>query len=234
MKTVLTIAGSDCSGGAGIQADIKTMIMNGVYAMSAITALTAQNTTGVYGIQETSPEFLDNQLDCIFTDIFPDAVKIGMLSSAEIMHHVAVKLQQYHAHHIVLDPVMISTSGHRLMDKDAEQTLQKELFPLAEIITPNIPEAEALTGLYVGAPRDALPETASGEYYWGDLLGLDVTNVQGDSLGRVVGLIETAANDVLRVADSEGKERLLPFVEAVVKEVSVPERRIRVDWELDW
>ena len=111
MKTVLTIAGSDCSGGAGIQADIKTMIMNGVYAMSAITALTAQNTTGVYGIQETSPEFLDNQLDCIFTDIFPDAVKIGMLSSAEIMHHVAVKLQQYHAHHIVLDPVMVSTSG---------------------------------------------------------------------------------------------------------------------------
>ena len=100
MKTVLTIAGSDCSGGAGIQADIKTMIMNGVYAMSAITALTAQNTTGVYGIQETSPEFLDNQLDCIFTDIFPDAVKIGMLSSAEIMHHVAVKLQQYHAHPI--------------------------------------------------------------------------------------------------------------------------------------
>ena len=159
MKTVLTIAGSDCSGGAGIQADIKTMIMNGVYAMSAITALTAQNTTGVYGIQETSPEFLDNQLDCIFTDIFPDAVKIGMLSSAEIMHHVAVKLQQYHAHHIVLDPVMISTSGHRLMDKDAEQTLQKELFPLAEIITPNIPEAEALTGLQI-TNTDSMEEAA--------------------------------------------------------------------------
>ena len=159
MKTVLTIAGSDCSGGAGIQADIKTMIMNGVYAMSAITALTAQNTTGVYGIQETSPEFLDNQLDCIFTDIFPDAVKIGMLSSAEIMHHVAVKLQQYHAHHIVLDPVMISTSGHRLMDKDAEQTLQKELFPLAEIITPNIPEAEALTGLQI-TNADSMEEAA--------------------------------------------------------------------------
>ena len=154
MKTVLTIAGSDCSGGAGIQADIKTMIMNGVYAMSAITALTAQNTTGVYGIQETSPEFLDNQLDCIFTDIFPDAVKIGMLSSAEIMHHVAVKLQQYHAHHIVLDPIMISTSGHRLMDKDAEQTLQKELFPLAEIITPNIPEAEILCGMEIHTEED--------------------------------------------------------------------------------
>lgn len=163
MKTVLTIAGSDCSGGAGIQADIKTMIMNGVYAMSAITALTAQNTTGVYGIQETSPEFLDNQLDCIFTDIFPDAVKIGMLPSAEIMHHVAVKLQQYHAHHIVLDPVMISTSGHRLMDKDAEQTLQKELFPLAEIITPNIPEAEALTGLQI-TNADSMEEAAHKLY----------------------------------------------------------------------
>lgn len=131
--------------------------------MSAITALTAQNTTGVYGIQETSPEFLDNQLDCIFTDIFPDAVKIGMLSSAEIMHHVAVKLQQYHAHHIVLDPVMISTSGHRLMDKDAEQTLQKELFPLAEIITPNIPEAEALTGLQI-TNADSMEEAAHKLY----------------------------------------------------------------------
>ena len=122
MKTVLTIAGSDCSGGAGIQADIKTMIMNGVYAMSAITALTAQNTTGVYGIQETSSEFLDNQLDCIFTDIFPDAVKIGMLSSSEIMRHVASKLRQYQARHIVLDPVMVSTSGHRLMNKDAPRS----------------------------------------------------------------------------------------------------------------
>ena len=149
MKTVLTIAGSDSSGGAGIQADIKTMIMNGVYAMSAITALTAQNTTGVYGIQEASPEFIDSQLDCIFTDIFPDAVKIGMLSSSEIMRHVAARLRQYQARHIVLDPVMVSTSGHRLMNTDAEETLQKELFPLAELITPNIPEAEALTGMSI-------------------------------------------------------------------------------------
>lgn len=149
MKTVLTIAGSDSSGGAGIQADIKTMIMNGVYAMSAITALTAQNTTGVYGIQEASPEFIDSQLDCIFTDIFPDAVKIGMLSSSEIMRHVAARLRQYQARHIVLDPVMVSTSGHRLMNADAEETLQKELFPLAELITPNIPEAEALTGMRI-------------------------------------------------------------------------------------
>ena len=149
MKTVLTIAGSDCSGGAGIQADIKTMIMNGVYAMSVITALTAQNTTGVFGIQETPIEFVDQQMDCVFQDIFPDAVKIGMLSSPEIMHHVAAGLQKYEARHIVLDPVMVSTSGHRLMQKEAEETLQKELFPLAEVITPTIPEAEVLTGLKI-------------------------------------------------------------------------------------
>ena len=149
MKTVLTIAGSDCSGGAGIQADIKTMIMNGVYAMSVITALTAQNTTGVFGIQESPVEFVDQQIDCVFQDIFPDAVKIGMLSSPEIMHHVAAGLQKYEARHIVLDPVMVSTSGHRLMQKEAEETLQKELFPLEEVITPNIPEAEVLTGLKI-------------------------------------------------------------------------------------
>lgn len=149
MKTVLTIAGSDCSGGAGIQADIKTMIMNGVYAMSVITALTAQNTTGVFGIQESPVEFVDQQMDCVFQDIFPDAVKIGMLSSPEIMHHVAAGLQKYEARHIVLDPVMVSTSGHRLMQKEAEETLQKGLFPLAEVITPNIPEAEVLTGLKI-------------------------------------------------------------------------------------
>lgn len=149
MKTALTIAGSDSSGGAGIQADIKTMTMNGVYAMSVITALTAQNTTGVYGIQETSPEFIDQQMDCVFTDIFPDAVKIGMLSSPEIIRHIASGLRKYSPGHIVLDPVMVSTSGHRLMQKDAETVLQTELFPLAEIITPNIPEAEALTGLKI-------------------------------------------------------------------------------------
>ena len=149
MKTVLTIAGSYCSCGAGKQADIKTMIMNGVYAMSGITALTAQNTTGVFGIQETPVEFVDQQMDCVFQDIFPDAVKIGMLSSPEIMHHVAAGLQKYEARHIVLDPVMVSTSGHRLMQKEAEETLQKELFPLAEVITPNIPEAEVLTGLKI-------------------------------------------------------------------------------------
>ncbi|MCM1568474.1 MAG: bifunctional hydroxymethylpyrimidine kinase/phosphomethylpyrimidine kinase [Roseburia sp.] len=144
MKAVLTIAGSDSSGGAGIQADLKTMAAHGVYGMSAIAALTAQNTTGVYGIMEVPPEFLSKQLDCIFTDIFPDAVKLGMLSDSELMRVTAVKLKAYKARHIVLDPVMVSTSGSLLMQKGAVEVLKEELFPLAELITPNIPEAEAL------------------------------------------------------------------------------------------
>ena len=154
MKTALTIAGSDSGGGAGIQADIKTMTANGVYAMSAIAALTAQNTTGVYGIMEVPPEFLEAQLDCIFTDIFPDAVKIGMLSSGEIMKAAAGKLREYRARHVVLDPVMVSTSGSRLMKEDAELILQEGLFPLAELITPNIPEAEVLTGRKIRSAAD--------------------------------------------------------------------------------
>ena len=149
MKTALTIAGSDSSGGAGIQADIKAITMNGVYASSVITALTAQNTTGVYGIQETPADFIAAQMDAVFSDIFPDAVKIGMLPSPDAMKCVASRLRQYKPAHIVLDPVMVSTSGHRLMNKDAEETLQKELFPLAEVITPNVPEAENLTGIQI-------------------------------------------------------------------------------------
>lgn len=154
MRTALTIAGSDSSGGAGIQADIKTMTAHGVYAMSAVAALTAQNTTGVYGIMEVGPEFLAAQLDCIFTDITPDAVKIGMLSSGEIMRTVAEKLRQYGAKHVVLDPVMVSTSGSRLMKEDAVHVMQEELFPLAEVITPNIPETEVLTGMEIQSPGD--------------------------------------------------------------------------------
>ena len=154
MKKVLTIAGSDCSGGAGIQADLKTMAANGVYGMSAVMALTAQNTTGVQGIMEVTPEFAGQQIDSIFTDIRPDAVKIGMLSSGEIIHVVAEKLKEYQAEHIVLDPVMVSTSGHRLIQKDAEQSLKKELFPLAELITPNIPEAEVLSGRKIKNAQD--------------------------------------------------------------------------------
>ena len=154
MKTVLTIAGSDCSGGAGIQADIKTMTMNGVYAMSAVTALTAQNTTGVYGIMEVSPEFLASQLDCVFSDIYPDAVKTGMLSSAALIEVAARKLKEYGARNIVVDPVMVSTSGSRLLAEEAIEALENRLLPLAALITPNIPEAETLFREKIRSARD--------------------------------------------------------------------------------
>ena len=146
MKTALTIAGSDCSGGAGIQADLKTMLANGEYGMSAITALTAQNTTGVAAIMNVTPEFLGQQLDCIFTDIFPDAVKIGMVSDKDLIRMIAQKLRQYQPKHVVVDPVMVATSGARLIADDAVEVLQQELFPLATVLTPNIPEAEVLLG----------------------------------------------------------------------------------------
>lgn len=149
MKTVLTIAGSDCSGGAGIQADLKTISAHGFYGMSAITALTAQNTTGVYDIHEVPADFVAAQLDCIFTDIFPDAVKIGMVSSSEIIQVIAAKLIQYGAKNIVVDPVMVSTAGSRLMQHSAMDALVGTLIPLADIITPNLHEAEALTGLTI-------------------------------------------------------------------------------------
>lgn len=146
MYTALTIAGSDCSGGAGIQADLKTMLANGVYGMSAITALTAQNTTGVSAIMNVTPEFLGQQLDSIFTDIFPDAVKIGMVSDKELIRVIAAKLKQYQPKHVVVDPVMVATSGARLIAEDAVEVLQQELFPLATVLTPNIPETEILWG----------------------------------------------------------------------------------------
>lgn len=149
MKTALTIAGSDCSGGAGIQADMKTMTMNGVYAMSAITALTAQNTTGVRAIQESDPDFMKQQLDAIFEDIFPDAVKIGMVSSVELIHVIADRLRYYKAKNIVVDPVMVATAGSALLRNDAVQTMVEELFPLAAVVTPNIPEAEILSGMSI-------------------------------------------------------------------------------------
>lgn len=151
MQKALTIAGSDSSGGAGIQADIKTMLANGVYAMSAITALTAQNTTGVTGIMEVPPEFLEQQLDAVFTDIFPDAVKIGMVSSAGLIRVIARKLKEYTPDNIVVDPVMVATSGARLIAEDAIDALKQELFSLATVLTPNIPETEILAGLAPGA-----------------------------------------------------------------------------------
>lgn len=154
MKTALTIAGSDSCGGAGIQADIKTMTMNGVYAMSAITALTAQNTLGVTGIMDVSPEFLSQQLDAIFTDIYPDAVKIGMVSQSELIKIISDKLKQYEAKNIVVDPVMVATSGAKLIADDAVDTLKEQLIPLASLLTPNIPEAEILSDMEIKAEAD--------------------------------------------------------------------------------
>ena len=156
MKKALTIAGSDSCGGAGIQADIKTMLANGVYAMSAITALTAQNTMGVTGIMESTPEFLKMQLDAIFTDIRPDAVKIGMVASKELIKTIAERLQFYKAENIVVDPVMVATSGAKLISDDAINTLKEYLFPLACVLTPNIPEAEVLADMEIKSEEDMI------------------------------------------------------------------------------
>ena len=159
MRTALSIAGSDSSGGAGIQADIKTMLANGVFAMTAITALTAQNTTGVRDILEATPAFLGEQIDAVFEDIRPDAVKIGMVSSAELITVIADKLKAYGAKHVVVDPVMVATSGAKLLEDDAIDTLKEKLLPLAEVLTPNIPEAEILAGMKIESPADM--ETAA-------------------------------------------------------------------------
>ena len=156
MKTALSIAGSDSCGGAGIQADIKTMTLNGVYAMSAITALTAQNTTGVRGVQEATPDFLAQQIDAVFEDIRPDAVKIGMVSSAELIKTIAERLKFHKAERVVVDTVMVATSGARLINEDAIDVLKCELIPLATLVTPNIPEAEVLSGMKIQNKDDML------------------------------------------------------------------------------
>ena len=188
-KTALTIAGSDSGGGAGIQADIKTMTVNGVFAMSAITALTAQNTTGVTDILNSTPEFLAHQLDAVFTDIYPDAVKIGMVSSAELIQVIADKLTEYDAKNIVVDPVMVATSGARLISDDAIAVLKEKLLPLALLSTPNIPEAEVLSGMEIHSPEDM--EKAAGRIY--DEFGCAVLLKGGHDL--------TDANDLLCTGD---------------------------------
>lgn len=190
MKTALTIAGSDCSGGAGIQADLKTMLANGVYGMSVITALTAQNTTGVSAIMNVTPEFLGQQLDSVFEDIFPDAVKIGMVSDKELIGVIADKLKQYRPRHIVVDPVMVATSGARLIADDAVAVLQKDLFPLATVLTPNIPEAEVLLGRRIASAG----EMAKGAEEIGRKYGCGVLCKGGHSIND--------ANDLL-YADGE-------------------------------
>ena len=154
MYKVLSIAGSDCSGGAGIQADIKTIAAHGMYAMTVITALTAQNTTGVYGVLEADKDFVARQIDCVFQDIRPDAVKVGMVANAQIIAAIADKLEEYEAKNIVVDPVMVSTSGGSLLNEDAVEALKTRLLPLADVITPNIPEAECLSGVSIQSNGD--------------------------------------------------------------------------------
>ena len=156
MRTALTIAGSDTCGGAGIQADIKTMTANGVYAMSAITALTAQNTTGVTGIMDVTPEFLKLELDTVITDIRPDAVKIGMVSASELIRVISETIRYYELTNVVVDPVMVATSGARLISEDAIGTLKECLLPLATVLTPNIPEAEVLSGMEIKSAEDMI------------------------------------------------------------------------------
>lgn len=161
IKHVLSIAGSDSSGGAGIQADLKTITAHGMYGMTAITSLTAQNTTGVYGVYDADASFIENQLDCIFNDILPDAVKIGMLSNKSIIEAIAGKLKEFNATNIVIDPVMISTSGHKLLLDDAIYSLINTLLPLGTIITPNIMEAQAITNITIDNHYDMLEAAKS-------------------------------------------------------------------------
>ena len=190
MRTALTIAGSDSSGGAGIQADIKTMTMNGVFAMSAITALTAQNTTGVRSILESTPEFLKDQIDAVFEDIRPNAVKIGMVSSAELIEVIAERLNYYDAKNIVVDPVMVATSGSELMKTDAVSTLIRELLPLATLVTPNIPEAEVLSGRRIVTKEDML----SVAKHIGDSYGCAVLLKGGHSINDANDLLYSNGN----------------------------------------
>lgn len=159
MQKVLTIAGSDCSGGAGIQADLKTIMAHGAYGMSVITALTAQNTTGVFAVHPVEASFLTAQLDAVFSDLEPDAVKIGMISNVDAILAVSGRLQHYHAKNIVIDPVMVATSGAALTSLDVLQEAGKELFACAALLTPNMQEAQALSSVTI-KDRDSMQEAA--------------------------------------------------------------------------
>lgn len=187
MKKLLTIAGSDCSGGAGIQADLKTFAAHKEYGMSVITSLTAQNTLGVTDVMNASAEFVGKQLDAVFTDIYPDAIKVGMVSNEEIIKIIAKKLKEYHAKNIVIDPVMVATSGSNLMDPKANKALIEELLPLADIITPNMQEASVLSGIEVNTKED-MEKAAKiiGEFINGAIL------VKG-------GHLEESADDLLYI-----------------------------------
>jgi hydroxymethylpyrimidine/phosphomethylpyrimidine kinase len=178
MRVALTIAGSDSSGGAGIQADLKTFQAHGVFGMSAVTAVTVQNTQKVYDIQEMHPKIVYDQILCLFDDADIHAVKIGMVSSIRLIESIANALKQINPPPIILDPVMISKSGYRLLNADAQVALIKNLFPLAEVVTPNIHEAEALTGMKIGSTDEM--HTAAAEIL---KLGTKKVVVKGGHLG---------------------------------------------------
>ena len=216
LKTALSIAGSDSSGGAGIQADLKTMTCNGVFAMSAITALTAQNTTGVTGIYEVSPDFLGQQIDAVFTDIYPDAVKIGMVSSAPLIHVIAQRLADYDAPNIVVDPVMVATSGAKLLADDAIETLCTELLPLAAVATPNLAEAEILSGQSIESEAD-MRSAAETIAFVKDLIGqgaeallFDVRFNPGGYADELVKVLDylLPEGDLFRSVDYAGREEV--------------------------
>lgn len=166
MKKVLTIAGSDSCGGAGIQADLKTFSAHGVYGMSVITAVTAQNTQGVFAVQDITKDVIAKQIEAIFEDIEVDGVKIGMVSQVETIEVIAERLRHFGPRTIVVDPVMVSKSGYHLLNPEAEETLIKELLPLATVVTPNIPEAEVMTKMPIST-LEHMEEAARAIYQMG-------------------------------------------------------------------
>lgn len=198
IKKILSIAGSDCSGGAGIQADLKTISAHGMYGMSVITSVTAQNTTGVYGVYDVEPEFVGKQIDCVFEDIKPDAVKIGMVSNTDIIMHIAKHLHNYKPDILVVDPVMVSTSGCMLLEDSALQALTDYLIPMAALITPNIPEAGVLSGIQIKNKED-MAEAAKIIY---EKTGSDIL-IKGGHL--------TESADDLLFCIKEGEEKSLWF-----------------------
>lgn len=194
MRKILTIAGSDSGGGAGIQADIKTISAHKMFAMSAITALTAQNSRGVFGVLDVPPDFVEAQLDAIFSDIFPDAVKIGMISNEGVAEAIAKSLSKHGAKNVVLDPVMVATSGGVLMKKSALHALKYELAPAAEIITPNVREAEVLAEMKISSLADMCAAAVKISQFFGGAILIKGGDLAGASVACGAAGADTAQN----------------------------------------
>jgi hydroxymethylpyrimidine/phosphomethylpyrimidine kinase len=207
--TVLSIAGSDSIGGAGVQADIKSCCAQGAYAMTVITALTAQNTCGVTCVEPTSTEMLRAQLQAVFTDVLPDAVKIGMVPNGGSLQMIAETLRRYQVPAVVVDPVLVSTSGRRLSSEDYPTLLRKQLIPLSTLITPNLPEAAALTGVLAHTPTEmsVLAQQMSADYGIAVLLKgghLSDTEQLTDVLALPDGTLETFSHPYLSTPNTHG------------------------------